>query len=451
MDPIPRANAYPRHDPPPTVRRRAPGRFSICIVRIQNALSSLTLGNSYKGIHKPHCLILILTHGPGMIGPIYTPCRWQTLLFTILYACLLMLGITAGYHRLWSHRSYNASLPLQYFLAILGAGAAQRDIEWWGYRHRAHHRYTDTDLDPYDGTRSLFHSHMGWLLFLPHHELGGADISDLRNDPVVQWQRRHYAILVLLMSFVVPGIIPYLCWDESINGCIVFAIALRMCYIYHVTGSVNSLGHWLGEATYDDKKSPRNNFFIALFTHGDGYHNFHHQFPTDYRAAIKWYQYDPTKWFIWTCQKLGLASSLKVFSENEIQKSELTMQLKKLKEKQDGISWPASTGDLPVIDWANFQAQSATRPLIVIAGFIHDVSDFIDEHPGGSTLLARKIGQDATAAFFGGVYDHSNTAHNLLAMKRVGILHGGVQPGLQEESTPPSQRLRITRYDEITT
>ena len=84
---------------------------------------------------------------------------------------------------------------------------------------------------------------------------------------------------------------------------------------------------------------------------GEGYHNFHHQFPMDYRNAIKWYQFDPTKWFIATCGTLGLASHLRVFPENEIRKGELAMQLKKLKKVQDGIRWPVQVDDLPAVGW----------------------------------------------------------------------------------------------------
>ena len=95
------------------------------------------------------------------------------------------------------------------------------------------------------------------------------------------------------------------------------------------------------------------------------------------------------------------------------------------------------------------QEQSIKRPLIVVAGFIHDVSSLLEEHPGGRHLLTKHIGKDATTAFFGGVYDHSNAAHNLLSMMRVGVLHGGHQHGLQDKAIPPSQRLRIARYNEM--
>lgn len=114
---------------------------------------------------------------------------------------------------------------------------------------------------------------------------------------------------------------------------------------------MNSLAHWLGEAPFDDKHTPRDHVVTALVTIGEGYHNFHHQFPMDYRNAIKWYQYDPTKWFIWCTQQLGLASHLKVFPDNEVKKGQLTMQLKKLKELQDGVEWAPEPTGLPVISW----------------------------------------------------------------------------------------------------
>lgn len=151
----------------------------------------------------------------------------------------------------------------------------------------------------------------------------------------------------------------------------------------------------------------------AFATIGEGYHNFHHQFPMDYRNAIKWYQYDPTKWFISACSLFGLASHLKVFPENEVRKGQLTMELKKLKETQEKLAWPSSSDDLPVVSWEAFQEQSLKRPLVLISGFIHDVGTFVNEHPGGPHLLIKFIGKDATTAFFGGVYDHSNAAHNV--------------------------------------
>ena len=224
---------------------------------------------------------------------------------------MFVVGITAGYHRLWAHRSYNASKPLQYFLAFAGAGAVEGSIKWWSRGHRAHHRYTDTDLDPYNAHRGLLWSHIIWMIVKPRRKPGVVDISDLSKNEVVRWQHRWYVWLILLMGFGVPTVIPGLLWGDWRGG-YVYAGAARLLFVHHSTFCVNSLAHWLGDAPFDNKHTPRDHVFTAVVTLGEGYHNFHHQFPSDYRNAIRWYQYDPTKWFIAICSWLGLASHLKV-------------------------------------------------------------------------------------------------------------------------------------------
>nr|GAT54786.1 delta-9 fatty acid desaturase protein [Mycena chlorophos] len=393
---------------------------------------------------------IILTVVPAMTiyGSFTTKLRWETALFSVFYYFVTGLGITAGYHRLWAHRSYNASKPLQYFLAMAGAGAVEGSIKWWSRGHRAHHRYTDTELDPYNAGEGLWWSHVGWMLLKPRRRPGNADVSDLSKNEVIRWQHKYYLPLILGMGVGLPTVVPWLFWGD-LRGGFFYAGFARLLFVHHSTFCVNSLAHWLGNAPFDDKHTPRDHVITALCTIGEGYHNFHHQFPMDYRNAIKWYQYDPTKWFIWVCSALGLASHLKVFPENEVRKGQLTMQLKRLRETQEKLAWPSDSNDLPVISYDSFIEQASKRPLILVAGFIHDVSNFIDEHPGGAHYIIKYVGKDATTAFFGGVYDHSNAAHNLLAMKRVGVLHGGLPQGLQEKSIPPSQRLKVARYAEL--
>jgi len=286
------------------------------------------------------------------------------------------------------------------------------------------------------------------MIIKPRRKPGVADVTDLTRNPIIKWQHKHYILLMLTMAFVVPTIICGLGWGDWKGG-YVYAGVIRLVFVHHSTFCVNSLAHWLGESPFDDKHTPRDHLVTALVTIGEGYHNFHHQFPMDYRNAIRWYQYDPTKWFIWVCQQVGLASHLKVFPDNEVKKGQLTMQLKKLRETQEHLVWPSDSNDLAVISWDSYKEQAEKRPLIVIAGFIHDVSDFLDEHPGGRHFLTKNVGKDATTAFFGGIYDHSNAAHNLLAMKRVGVLHGGMALGIEDKAIPPSQKLRIARYNEM--
>ncbi|KAI9511679.1 delta 9-fatty acid desaturase protein [Russula earlei] len=408
----------------------------------------ITWRNWWRELNYLSVAILTLSASISIYGAFTTKLRWETATFAVFYYFFTGLGITAGYHRLWSHRSYNASTPLQILLALAGAGAAQGSIRWWARGHRAHHRYIDTDLDPYDANRGFWWCHVGWMLVKPRRRPGVADVSDLSKSAIVRWQQRWYVPLILVMGFAVPTSIPGYFWGDWRGGYI-YAGALRMCMVHHSIFALNSLAHWLGETPFDDRHSPRDHLITALVTFGEGYHNFHHQFPTDYRNAIRWYQYDPTKWFIAFCAKIGLASHLKVFPDNEVTKGQLTMELKRLRKTQDGLVWPKEHVDLPIISYESFQEQSQTRPLVLVSGFIHDVGGFLDEHPGGRHLLGKQIGKDASTAFFGGVYDHSNAAHNLLSMMRVGVLHGGVPHALQERDVPPSQYLRVTRYDEL--
>ncbi|GJE88813.1 delta9-fatty acid desaturase [Phanerochaete sordida] len=425
-----------------------PDNYVAWTLKSQKPRPPITWDNLLQNLQWVSLAVLTITPSIAIYGFFTHKLRWETFLWSVIYYFITGLGITAGYHRLWAHRSYNASKPLQYFLAIAGTGAVEGSIKWWCRGHRAHHRYTDTDLDPYNAHMGFWYSHIGWMILKPRYKPGVADVSDLSKNSVIRWQHRCYIWLIIGIGFLLPTAVAGLGWGDWKGG-FFFAGAARLCFVHHSTFCVNSLAHWLGEAPFDDKHTPRDHFVTALVTVGEGYHNFHHQFPMDYRNAIRWYQYDPTKWFIWVCSSLGLASHLKIFPDNEVKKGQLTMQLKKLRETQEGLVWAPPVEDMPVISWESFQEQASKRPLIVVAGFIHDVSDFLDEHPGGRHLLVKYIGRDATTAFFGGVYDHSNAAHNLLSMKRVGILHGGTQHGLQDKSIPPAQRLRIARYNEL--
>ncbi|KAJ7665235.1 hypothetical protein DFH06DRAFT_1186833 [Mycena polygramma] len=446
------SSVYPRRgtppiDTPPVVIPDVENYVSHTL-KTTKPLPPLTWDNFLSELNWLNVAILTLTPVVSLIGAYHTKLRWETALFSVFHYYYTGLGITAGYNRLWAHRSYNAGKFLQYFLAISGAGAVEGSIKWWSRGHRAHHRYTDTEFDPYNAGDGFWYSHMGWMLMKPRRKPGVADVSDLSKNDVVRWQHKYYIPLILVMSFVVPTVIPWLGWGDARGGYI-YAAFVRLCFVHHSMFCVNSLAHWLGESPFDDKHSPRDHLITALCTIGEGYHNLHHQFPMDYRNAIKGYQYDPTKWFIWCCQKLGLASHLKAFPDNEVRKGQLTMQLKRLRETQESLAWPSDSNDLPVISWDSYLEQSAKRPLILVSGFIHDVASFIDEHPGGVHFIIKFIGKDATTAFFGGVYDHSNAAHNLLAMKRVGVLHGGIPLAVDDKVIPPSQRLKIGRYAEL--
>lgn len=378
----------------------------------------------------------------AIYGIFTVPLQRRTLIWTIVYYFMTGLGITAGYHRLWSHRSYRAAKPLEYALMCMGSGAVQGSIHWWSRGHRSHHRYTDTDLDPYGAHTGLLWAHMGWMIVRPRRKPGPVDTSDLRNNDVVQFQHRHYVPLLLFWGFAVPTLVAGLGWGDWYGGFFYAAVA-RLVFVHHSTFCINSLAHYLGEATFDRKNSPRDNWITALCTIGEGYHNFHHEFPMDFRNAVRWYQYDPTKWFIWAMSKVGLASHLQEFPDNEIRKGRLVMELCKAHDEAVQIKYATNVRDLPVWSWDEFVAEAQSRPLVVIQGIVHDVSSILDSHPGGRELLAQKIGKDATAAFMGGVYEHSNAAHNLLSMMRVSVISGGYELAARHNQRPVKTKPRL--------
>lgn len=388
----------------------------------------------------------------GFLSAFWTPLHLYTAIFAVAYYLNSGICITAGqfisisrypfdlqiltprqgYHRLWAHSSYRAAFPLRLYLAFFGAGAFENSIRRWVRDHRAHHRYTDTEKDPYTVHKGFFHAHIGWLIFKRNPKnIGRVDISDLDTDPLVIWQHKNYPAVAILATFIIPTFICGL-WGDWPGG-LVYAGIIRLWFVQQATFCVNSLAHWLGEQPYSSSNSPTDHFFTALVTLGEGYHNFHHEYPSDYRNTVKWWHYDPTKWMIKIWQYLGLAFHLQQFSSNEIEKARFQQLEKQLERKRKLIDWGTPVELLPVISWDDFKARSKNVDLIIIAGFIYDVSNFKKKHPGGWILIDSATGTDATALFNGGVYQHSNAARNLLLTMRVGILSGGCKVEIRKE------------------
>jgi stearoyl-CoA desaturase (delta-9 desaturase) len=361
----------------------------------------------------------------SLVGLFSTPLRWQTALLAFVYYFFTGLGITAGYHRLWAHRSYQASPLVELFLMLGGTGALQGSIKWWCGGHRVHHRYTDTPKDPYNAKAGFWFAHMGWMLVKPDPAYKvKADIRDLRADPMINFQHTQYFWLGPLVSLVVPTLIAGLGWGDYWGGYF-FAGALRQVFVHHSTFCVNSVAHWFGDHTYDDARTPRDSIVTAFLTLGEGYHNFHHEFPNDYRNGIRAYDYDPTKWLIKFFSLFGLTFNLKEFPANEVLKGKILMKQKFLDREKAKLVFPGPTYALPVFTWAEIQEQVEEGvALTVIDGLVHDVTNFVEDHPGGKAYIGSAVGKDATAAFKGetGVYKHSNAAKHLLTTFRVGRL-----------------------------
>ncbi len=244
------------------------------------------------------------------------------------------MSITAGYHRLWSHKTYDANIVVRVVLAIGGAMALQNSILHWCSDHRIHHRHVDdNDKDPYSARKGLWFAHIGWMLreYQSHRYDDYRNCKDLQKDPVVMWQHKYYLPIVLASNFGITALLGWL--NGDILGMILFAGVFRLVMVHHVTFFINSLAHFWGRQPYTDKNTARDNGVLAFFTFGEGYHNYHHIFEYDYRNGIRWYQFDPTKWLIRGLSFAGLTYNLRRVPEERIEKARLAMQLQQTSEK----------------------------------------------------------------------------------------------------------------------
>jgi stearoyl-CoA desaturase (delta-9 desaturase) len=270
----------------------------------------------------------------------YTVASW---VWFSLFLVASGLSITAGYHRLWSHHAYEAHWSLRLFFMLFGAMAIQNSIYVWAAGHRPHHRFVDDEaLDPYSSRRGLWFSHIGWMLRrYPSGEPDFSQVRDLQRDPIVMFQHNHYVPLVLAMNIGLPLLVGVLSGD--VWGTLLLAGVLRLVINHHVTFFINSLAHHWGVQPYTDSNSSRDNPVLALFTYGEGYHNFHHLFANDYRNGIRWWQWDPTKWLIRSMAFVGLANKLRQTPAIAIEQARLDMQfsraqahLEQAAEREDG-------------------------------------------------------------------------------------------------------------------
>ncbi len=295
-------------------------------------------------INWPATIMFILT-----TVPIFTVLPWYLATHTVsgwswVWAFILLwangLSITAGYHRLWAHRAYQAHPLLKWVYALFGGMALQNSIQIWAATHRIHHQHVDhIDHDPYSAPRGFWYSHIGWMLRdYPASRLDYSNAADLLADPVVAFQYKHYLAIAVGGNLIVTLLLGA-AYDD-VWGFLLVAGFLRLVVNHHVTFFINSLAHWWGRQPYTKENTARDNDFLAFLTYGEGYHNFHHIFQWDYRNGIRWWQFDPTKWLIAASEKLGLARDLKRVPEFKIQRAMLDRQFECAHEDLAAVQAP---------------------------------------------------------------------------------------------------------------
>ena len=255
---------------------------------------------------------------------------WGLLAFSLAFAAATNLSITAGYHRLFSHKSYDAHPFVKALFLLVGSSGFQGSALKWSSDHRRHHSKIDTDNDPYNIHEGFWYAHMGWMFRKDSVDLP-IQAPDLEKDWMVQFQDKYYALIAITTGFLFPMLVGHFL-GSALAG-LVIGGGLRIALTQQSTFFVNSLCHTLGTRTYSHEISARDSFIVAVLTHGEGYHNFHHKFQIDYRNGIRWYHWDPTKWTIVTLKWMGLAYKLRQISNAEILKARLQVESFKMKSR----------------------------------------------------------------------------------------------------------------------
>ncbi|KAM3964178.1 stearoyl-CoA desaturase 5 [Aphomia sociella] len=245
-------------------------------------------------IRWPDLLVQISLHLVSVYGLILILLN-QVKFFTTLFALATIyssgFGITAGVHRLWSHRAYRARTPLRILLAILFTITGQRDIYTWALDHRVHHKYSETVADPHDVRRGFWFAHVGWLVLTPHPAVEDRRVAlrktstDLLADPVVRIQKIFFIPLFAILNIVLPVFIPWYYWEESLVNSFVISFVTRFTITLNIAFCVNSFAHLWGNKPYDRFIKPVENKMVSIAALGEGWHNYHHVFPWDYRTS----------------------------------------------------------------------------------------------------------------------------------------------------------------------
>lgn len=289
--------------------------------------------------------IIFLSVSPlvGLVGTLayalrYGVAWWEPALCAVLFA-LIGLAIGSGYHRLYAHRAYECHPVVEALYLIFGAMALQNSALQWARDHRDHHRFVDREKDPYNIKRGFWWAHIGWIFFKEDPSRGFADVPDLTGNRLVMLQHRFSTLLGIGLGLGLPTLVGAF-FGRPMGG-LLWGGFLRIVLIHHTTFFINSLAHVWGSRPFTEENSARDNWFLAFFTHGEGFHNFHHKFPSDFRNGIRWYQWDPNKWLIRFLSAVGLGRGLRVTPQPLIERARVQVVLARAER-----SLPAAAAEL---------------------------------------------------------------------------------------------------------
>jgi stearoyl-CoA desaturase (Delta-9 desaturase) len=246
----------------------------------------------FWGVH------LVALVGACMVGISWAAVAWLAATFFIR-----MFGITAGYHRYFSHRAYKTSRPFQFLMALLGVTSVQKGPLWWASHHRRHHKYSDEPMDVHSPRqRGFWWSHVGWILVKRHSKTEWDRIKDLSVYPELRLLEKLHMVVVVAFAFTL--------WLVGGWTALVWGFFVSTTLLWHGTFTVNSLAHVWGGRRYQTSDDSRNNPVIALLTMGEGWHNNHHHYQRSARQGFYWWEVDVSFYTLRALSVLGLVSEL---------------------------------------------------------------------------------------------------------------------------------------------
>lgn len=256
-----------------------------------------------EGISYTGAIPFLLVH-LACFGAIWTGVTWEAAALGIGLFWLRIFAIGAGYHRYFSHRAYSTSRAFQLVLAILSQTTAQKSVLWWASKHRQHHQNSDTEADVHSPARKGFlYAHVGWVFARQNKNTDLAKVADLARYPELRWLHRYAlvpAVALAALCFLIAG------WPGLVVGFFWSTVA-----VYHATFSINSLAHVIGRRRYVTGDDSRNNWLLAFFTMGEGWHNNHHAYQSSARQGFRWWEIDLTFYLLKLLSWLGVVWDLK--------------------------------------------------------------------------------------------------------------------------------------------
>lgn len=256
-------------------------------------------------------IFMALIHAGALLALVPANFSWTAIGVAVLLHWITGgLGITLGWHRLVSHRSFQVPKWLEYVLVFCGTLSVQGGPIWWVGLHRHHHLYSDQNNDHHDSNKGFWWSHMGWMLYdVPAEEESQRFTKDIADDPVYQFLDNYFLPIQIALAVVLYliGGWPFVVWG----------IFVRLVAVWHCTWLVNSATHKFGYRTFEAGDRSTNCWWVALMTYGEGWHNNHHAFQYSARHGMKWWEIDMTWMTIQLLQALGLATKVKLANDAE--------------------------------------------------------------------------------------------------------------------------------------